>query len=164
MPEWSIGGKTIGAPVRKPHWTIPAFREREASVAPCQRRPKLPNNAGPFGKAKAPTETATEISVKGIRMEIKKIASYMAQVTQTPESMNQPASKIEKTPLERELSSPADRVDLSRGAREMAQVKTAMEQNEIRTEKVEQLKRMIDNGTYQVEPEKIAARMMEETW
>ena len=47
----------------------------------------------------------------------------------------------------------------------MAQVKKVMmERSEIRAEQVDQIRNMVTNGTYKIEPEKIAEKMLEELW
>lgn len=60
---------------------------------------------------------------------------------------------------------PQDRVDLSAPAREVDRTKKVVAQQEgFRTEKVEQLKEAVQSGTYQVNPENVAEKMMGEIW
>ena len=59
--------------------------------------------------------------------------------------------------------SPADKVDLSGKAKGMAEMTSVISQMpEIRTEKVEAIGQSVDDGTYKVDPEKVAAKMIEE--
>jgi len=57
----------------------------------------------------------------------------------------------------------ADKVDLSGEAREIAEIKGAVKAlPEVRTEKVAEIKGLIDSGKYNVEPAKVAQRMIDE--
>ena len=56
-----------------------------------------------------------------------------------------------------------DKISLSGKAKEMGDLKKLIhELPEIRTDKIEDLKRSIDNGTYTVDPLKIAGKIIEE--
>lgn len=96
-------------------------------------------------------------------MDVKKVASYMAQRNQVlenravrPEAQAVAQRKsVEAEPIE-------DRVAFSQEALEMARNKVTMERNEVRLEKVEALRRQIQEGSYAVDAQKIAARMLDE--
>jgi negative regulator of flagellin synthesis FlgM len=60
-------------------------------------------------------------------------------------------------------SETADRVELSKGYQEINRIKKlAMEMNDIRTERVDQVRRMIESNSYVINPDKIANKMLEE--
>ena len=62
-----------------------------------------------------------------------------------------------------EQSRVADKVDLSGQAREIAEILGAVKAlPEVRTEKVAEIKGLIDSGKYVVEPAKVAQRMIDE--
>ena len=57
----------------------------------------------------------------------------------------------------------SDKVNLSPAAKEVAQIRAAINGlPEVREDKVQSVKDSIDKGTYKVEPEKIAGKMLEE--
>jgi len=59
--------------------------------------------------------------------------------------------------------SPVDKVDLSGRAKGMAEMTGAINQMpEIRTEKVEAIGKSVNDGTYKVDPEKVASKMIDE--
>ncbi len=59
----------------------------------------------------------------------------------------------------------ADRVEFSKGCREMLQARrAALEDNEVRTERVEQLRSLVEADKYMVEPEALADRLLEAFW
>ena len=56
-----------------------------------------------------------------------------------------------------------DRVQLSKNYQDLAQAqKTIMGTNEARTDKVQQIKNQLENGTYQINPGAIAGKMIDE--
>jgi len=58
---------------------------------------------------------------------------------------------------------PVDKVDLSGKAKGMAEMTSAINQMpEIRTEKVEAIGKSVNDGTYKVDPEKVASKMIDE--
>jgi flagellar biosynthesis anti-sigma factor FlgM len=96
-------------------------------------------------------------------MEIKKMSSYLAQVAQQMDLSAVRTAEDGKATNVRDGQVPPDRVDFSREAQEMAQVKKVMmERDELRAERVDHLQQMVENRTYKVEPEEIAARMLDE--
>lgn len=61
-------------------------------------------------------------------------------------------------------STVTERVDLSARAKDIRQVKQLLEQvPEVREDKVQELKRQIDSGSYVVQVDKIAEKMVEES-
>lgn len=59
--------------------------------------------------------------------------------------------------------SPVDKIDLSGKAKGMAEMTSVINQMpEIRTEKVEAIGQLVNDGTYKVDPEKVAAKMVDE--
>ncbi|MBI5849273.1 MAG: flagellar biosynthesis anti-sigma factor FlgM [Nitrospirae bacterium] len=59
--------------------------------------------------------------------------------------------------------SPVDKVDLSGKAKGMAEMTSAINQMpEIRTEKVEAIGKSVNDGTYKIDPEKVASKMIDE--
>ena len=63
-----------------------------------------------------------------------------------------------------EKASPTEKVKLSHRARDIQKIREIVEATpEIRTDKVGQLKREIETGTYSVNAEKVAERMLRES-
>lgn len=96
-------------------------------------------------------------------MDIKKVGSYMANSLHVQE--NRPV-RPEEQPGQisniREAEGMEDRVQFSREALELARSRVMMDREDIRSEKVEALRQKIQEGTYSVDPQKIAARMLDE--
>ncbi len=71
-----------------------------------------------------------------------------------------------KAPIPSTVGSPdsgADRVELSPQSREMNKIHEILAQTpEVRTEKVAELKKAVEEGTYQVRPEDVAEKMVQE--
>jgi len=100
-------------------------------------------------------------------MDIKKIATY---------SDSQPAktSEVESRPTEQtrtnstKTNSPteaSDRVQLSKGYQEIEKIKkVVMDMADIRTERVDHVRNMIQSGNYQVNPDQIAGKILDELW
>lgn len=62
-----------------------------------------------------------------------------------------------------EQVSKADRVDLSGKARDMAEMRNAIDQlPEIRTEKVQSIEKAVNDGTYKIDAQKVANKMINE--
>ncbi|MGV8075273.1 MAG: flagellar biosynthesis anti-sigma factor FlgM [Syntrophobacteraceae bacterium] len=97
-------------------------------------------------------------------MEIKNIAAYSSHTVNKPQEQGQRLATDEKA-SGKDVPIESDRVKLSSGYQEMAQVKKViMERGDIRTERVDQVRSMVNGNTYTVEPEKIAKKMLEELW
>jgi negative regulator of flagellin synthesis FlgM len=98
-------------------------------------------------------------------MEVKKVATTLTQSVQNPNEANPRPNEEEKTTLAKDSYTAPDRLQLSRGYQEMAQAKKVMMQrDDIRLEQVDRVRNMIENKTYQIQPEKIAAKMMDEAF
>ena len=110
-----------------------------------------------------PQNTYETKMTKGPPMEIKTIASYTTQATQRLEASSSQTIKPQKASSESGAGKISDQVNLSREAQEMTRAKkTANNESPIRADKVNQLKKMIADGTYEINPEKIAQKMFEE--
>ena len=95
-------------------------------------------------------------------MEVKKVNPYITQATQRAQETNNRAAAEEKI-SGRDVPVEPDRVNLSSGYQEMAQVKKVMmERDEIRVEQVDPLRAAINTQAYQPNAEKIASKMLEE--
>jgi negative regulator of flagellin synthesis FlgM len=82
---------------------------------------------------------------------------YVNQVQQQRQTADATGSK--PAALEKE-----DNVELSQTARELRRSQAALaELPDVRQEKVAQLKHQIESGTYRIEPEKIAEKMLDES-
>lgn len=91
-------------------------------------------------------------------MDIKKVGSLTTQDVQYTDASRR-SSGDEKT-TSRDA---ADTVQLSGRYQEMAKVqKVLMERDDVRTDQVDQYRRQIEDGTYQVQPDQVAQSMMEE--
>lgn len=97
-------------------------------------------------------------------MAIDKIIAYSAQVTQRPQEPSQRTATDDKVSGKEALGE-SDRVKWSTGYQEMAQVKKVMmERGDIRTERVDHFRNLIENNAYTVDPDKVAKKMLEELW
>lgn len=95
-------------------------------------------------------------------MEIKKVDAYSAQSLQKIQEQQKHLRTEEKTSSQ-ETSTGADRVQLSRGYQEMSQSKkVVMERGELRAERVDQLRNLIKSDGYEVDPGKVAEKMLGE--
>jgi negative regulator of flagellin synthesis FlgM len=57
-----------------------------------------------------------------------------------------------------------DKVEISEAAKEIQEVRKQLDNTpDVRTEKVEQLKNQIENGTYEIKSEEIAEKMLKES-
>ena len=85
------------------------------------------------------------------------INSYVNQVQQKNTSSDKSSSK-------EKVKAGEDSVDLSQSAKDLKLAQAALRDlPDIRSEKVSQLKQQIEAGTYEIKPEKIAGKMIEET-
>lgn len=98
-------------------------------------------------------------------MEITRIDTYASQVAQRASEQNTRAVEDEKPGAAGNVTAESDRVKLSSRYQEMAQVKNViMDRADIRTERVDHLRSMIASNAYVVAPDKVAERMLEDTW
>lgn len=95
------------------------------------------------------------MKIQGNKPPDKQESSVKAQkVTRTDQALERGA--VEKI-------SPIDRVDLSGKAKGMSEMISSISQMpEIRTEKVEAIGKSVNDGTYEVDPYKVASKMTEE--
>lgn len=85
------------------------------------------------------------------------INSYVNQVQQN-------SAKSEAPDEKGRVASGEDSVDLSQSAKDLKLAQAALrELPDIRSEKVSRLKQQIDDGAYEIKPEKIAGKMIEES-
>lgn len=102
---------------------------------------------------------------KGAEVEIKKIDAYSAQAPQKVRDSIQSTKEEQESASGKEVSAASDRVQLSKGYQEMSQVKkVVMQRGELRTERLDNLRNMIENNSYSIKPEKIAEKMLKELW
>jgi negative regulator of flagellin synthesis FlgM len=100
-------------------------------------------------------------------MDIKKIATYgdqkparLQEVELRPTEQTKTTSTKTNSPTEG-----SDRVAFSRGYQEIDKIKkVVMEMADIRTERVDHIRSMIQNGTYEVDPRQVADKMLDEVW
>ncbi len=100
-------------------------------------------------------------------MDIKKIASYSDQKPAKAQEAELRQAEQTKTTSAKVNSTAesSDRVALSRGYQEIDKIKkVVMDRADIRTERVDQVRKMIQSGTYEVDPSKVASKMLEEVW
>ena len=96
-------------------------------------------------------------------MEVKNIANYLANAVEGAKAPAPRPNGEEKTGSGKETGGLSDRVVLSRDYQELAQAqKVEMARDDIRTEKVDQIRGLIAKGAYVADPEKIAGRMLDE--
>ncbi|MBC7357747.1 anti-sigma-28 factor, FlgM family [Desulfacinum infernum DSM 9756] len=97
-------------------------------------------------------------------MDVKRLSAYVNSSNQAVEGST--FRSQEKPPVvtnKPDGLQVEDRVELSKEALEMAQAKkVVMDREEIRTERVDQLRQMVENGSYAVQADKIAAKMLDE--
>ncbi|WP_448383059.1 flagellar biosynthesis anti-sigma factor FlgM [Desulfosoma sp.] len=96
-------------------------------------------------------------------MDIKKVGSYMANTPYVQENRPvRPEDLPAQVPNNLDAEGAEDRVQFSREALALARNRVMMDREDIRTEKVDALRQKIQDGTYTVDPQKIAARMLDE--
>jgi negative regulator of flagellin synthesis FlgM len=58
---------------------------------------------------------------------------------------------------------PADKVDISGRSREIADIMSSIDQlPDVRAQKVQELKQAVDGGTYSIDPQKIAEKLLKD--
>lgn len=79
------------------------------------------------------------------------------------QELNQSKNQVKKNETKKEDGPVSDRISLSGRAKEIAELKKQIDElPEIRAEKVEALKKAIENGTYEVDSLKVAQKILEE--
>jgi len=77
--------------------------------------------------------------------------------------LNQNQNHVKKNETKKEGEPVADRISLSGRAKEIAELKRQIDElPDIRAEKVEALKKAIENGTYEIDSLKVAQKILEE--
>ncbi len=104
-------------------------------------------------------------------MEVTGINQYVNMAAiQPPERVNEvtPTSGAEdrdKVSSAKQAPATQDRVQFSSESREVDLAnRVSMQQEDVRTEKVEELRQSVESGTYNVQPEDLAEKMMGEIW
>ncbi len=94
-------------------------------------------------------------------MDIKRVLPYVAGNVQNPGG---PASKVGSDDKGASAGGPtSDRVELSKDYKDLIQAKKMMVANdEVRTEKIDQIRNQLESGTYEINPDSIASRMLDE--
>ena len=100
-------------------------------------------------------------------MDIKKIATYsdqkpakLQEVEHKPTEQTRATSTKQNSPTES-----SDRVQFSMGYQEIDKIKkVVMEMADIRTERVDHVRNMIQSGAYKVNPEQVAGKILDEQW
>jgi negative regulator of flagellin synthesis FlgM len=94
-------------------------------------------------------------------MDIKQVASYLTEAIRNPRETAQKASGDNKAAQANGASS--DRVQLSKDYQDLAQArKISMSRDEIRPDKVDQVRSALDSGNYAINPDGIAGKMLNE--
>ncbi len=93
-------------------------------------------------------------------MNIRNIPPYQTNAVQNSSSATKSGAQ-EKTMVGNGVSS--DRVELSKNYQDLAQAQKAIAgSDQIRTDLVQQIKGQLDSGNYQVKPDEIAGKMLDE--
>jgi len=94
-------------------------------------------------------------------MKIKTIQPYLTDAVQSTTATAGKPGTEEKAAVGNGASS--DRVQLSKDYQDMAQAQKAITgSGEIRTEKVQQIVNQLKSGTYEIKPNEIAGKMLDE--
>ncbi len=94
-------------------------------------------------------------------MNIKTIPPYLTDAVQSTTATTAKPATEEKASVANGATS--DRVQLSKDYQDMAQAqKAASGPEEVRTEKVQQIVNQLNSGTYQIKPDEIAGKMLDE--
>ena len=100
-------------------------------------------------------------------MDIKKIATYSDQKParlQESELRSIEQTKANSTKMNQPTEG-SDRVAISRSYQEIDKIKkVVMEMSDIRTERVDHVRNMIQNGGYEINPQKVADKILEDMW
>ena len=94
-------------------------------------------------------------------MNIRKVPPYMTDAVQNSSAATAKPGAPEKAGAANGVSS--DRVELSKDYQDLAQAqKSIAGTDEIRTEKVQQIKNQLESGNYEIKPSEIAGKMLDE--
>ena len=94
---------------------------------------------------------------------ISKVNDASAQMIQQYQKLDSVKNEEEK-PVVSGATIATERVDLSNKAKDIQKIKQVLEQTpEVREEKVQELKRQIESGSYVINPDTIADKMLGES-
>jgi len=94
---------------------------------------------------------------------ISKVKDPSAQMIQQYQKIDSVKSEDEK-PIGKGTAIATERVDLSNKAKDIQKIKQVLDQTpEVREEKVQELKRQIESGSYAINPGRIADKMLGES-
>ena len=93
-------------------------------------------------------------------MNIRTIPPYLTNTVQNSSTTGK-AGAQDNTTVVNGVSS--DRLELSKNYQDLAQAqKSIAGTDQVRTEKVQQIKNQLDSGNYQIKPDAIAGKMLDE--
>jgi negative regulator of flagellin synthesis FlgM len=96
-------------------------------------------------------------------MAINKIPPYSIDVVQGPNATTPKPNEGDKAGKVKDQGAPTDRVVLSKDYQALVQAKKEiMSGEEVRADKIERIRSQIADGTYQINPEEIAKKMLDE--
>lgn len=94
---------------------------------------------------------------------ISKVKDASAQIVQQYQKIDSAKNEGDK-PVGAEKTIAVERVDLSNKAKDIQKIKQVLDQTpEVRDEKAQELKRQIENGSYVIDPGRIADKMLGES-
>ncbi len=94
---------------------------------------------------------------------ISKVKDASAQIIQQYQKIDSVKNDGDKT-IGAEKTIAVEKVDLSNKAKDIQKIKQVLDQTpEVRDEKVQELKRQIESGSYAIDPGKIADKMLGES-
>lgn len=98
-------------------------------------------------------------------MDIKNVSTYSSQKPAMVQEAELKAAEQTKAPSTKmnTAGETSDRVELSKGYQEIDKIKKMVtEMADVRTERVEQIRNMIQSGAYQVDPGQVAGSILDE--
>jgi flagellar biosynthesis anti-sigma factor FlgM len=96
-------------------------------------------------------------------MDIKKVGDYVSSTVQQNQGVNQKVATEDKAASLKNVGGAPDKLQLSKGYQEMVQTKKVlMTGDDVRADRVEQVRNQVENKTYEVQPDKVAEKMLDE--
>ena len=96
-------------------------------------------------------------------MEVKKVGAYSTPALQKIQDQQRHLRGDEKMGSQ-DASLSGDKVQLSKGYQSMSRLsKVVMERSDVRTKRVDHLRNLIENGSYEIDPEKITNKLVADT-
>ena len=92
-------------------------------------------------------------------MNIRKVPPYLTDAVQSTGAAAAKPGAQEKASAN---SVSSDRLELSKDYQDLAQAQKSIATNEVRTEKIQQLKNQLESGNYKIKPGEIAGKMLDE--